>query len=117
MWIKLKTTLLNKGRVYVDAYEEYYYFTAPRYGMHLKLDKEDVLEFLKDPKDNFYFRNSYGNCINYEDKKAIVKYLRKQCNLKRYKTVSRCILYSKKDELKNSLELFTTKELYEYINK
>ena len=114
---KLKIISLNGRRLYVDIYKEYYYFAAPCYGMELKLYKKDVFEFLKKPKDNFVFRESYGNCIDSSDMKIIIKFLMKQVRIKKYKTISRCLIYSNKYNLKNNLNLFSINELYEYLNK
>ena len=116
MSIKLKTILL-KNRIYIDIYQEYYYFTVPRYCMELKLYKKDILEFLRNPINNFVYKKSHGNCIDNDDRNIIVEYLIKKIGFKRYKTVSRCILYSKKDTLKYNLNLFSTDELYKYFDK
>ena len=114
---KLKTILLNGTKLYVKIYKEYYYFAAPFYGMELKLYKKDIFEFLKEPKDNFVFRESHGNCIDDSDRKIIIKFLNKQLGIKKYKTISRCLIYSNKYSLKNNLNLFSINELYEYLNK
>ena len=114
---RLKKIFLNGIRLCVDIYKEYYYFYAPFYGMELKLYKKDVFEFLKEPRDNFKFRESYGNCIDNIDMKIIIKFLTKQFKIKKYKTISRCLIYSNKDNLKNNLNLFSINELYEYLNK
>ena len=116
MSIKLKTIFL-KNWIQVDIYKEYYYFSVPAYGTVLKLYKEDIFEFLKEPKDNFVYEKSHGNCIIDDDRNAIVKYLIKELGIKKYKTVSRCIVYSKKDKLRYNLNLFSINELYEYLNK
>ena len=113
---KLRTILLN-NKLYIDIYKEYYYFTIPKYAMELKLYKKDVLEFLKNPINNFKYRNSYGNCMNSCDRNIIIKFLMEQKGLKKYKTISRCILYSKKNKLRDNLNLFTTNELYKYFKK
>lgn len=115
MKIKPKTIYLNGTKLYVNEYTEYYFFEAPRYGMELKLYKEDILKFIKNPIDNFEFRKSSGNRIREYDRDVIVKFLRKKLGFKKYKTISRCLAYSKKDKLIYNLNLFSIKELYEYL--